>query len=220
MDETSYNRFNLRINGKINITDKFSVTPNAKLSLSDSYTPNLGPSVWKSAVTSTLLMPPIMAEYARDKSDGTQLNYLDDTGDVFNVSNPGAITKNATGSNRNYHFLSSLSAQYKFSEKLVLAELVGIDFNNSRENIFLPDLGMIRVDSAYNSPGDFVNEFRSLQSHTTLSYTTKSASGNSFSALGGLRYLDNSYKYNLDTDVKTASSDFNRLENGNLCYRS
>jgi len=218
LDESSYNRFNLRINGKINITNKFSITPNAKLSLADSYTPNLGPSVWKNGVTSTLLMPPIMAEYARDDSDGTQLNYLDDTGDVFNVSNPGAITKNAHGSNRNYHFLSSLTAQYKFSEKLVLSELVGLDFNNSRENIFLPDLGMIQVDSAYNSPGDFVNEFRSMQSHTTLSYTTKSASGHYISALGGFRYLENSYKYNLATDVNTASDDFKSLGNGNPAY--
>jgi TonB-linked SusC/RagA family outer membrane protein len=218
LDESSYNRFNLRINGKINITNKFSITPNAKLSLADSYTPNLGPSVWKNAVTSTLLMAPIMGEYARDKSDGTQLNYLDDTGDVFNVSNPGAITANAHGSNRNYHFLSSLTAAYKFSEKLVLTELVGLDFNNSRENIFLPDLGMIRVDSAYNSPGDFINEFRSLQSHTTLTYTTKSASGHNISALGGFRYLQNDYKYNLATDVNTASDDFKSLGNGNPAY--
>jgi len=143
------------------------------------------------------------------------LNYLDDTGDVFNVSNPGAITANAHGSNRNYHFLSSLTAAYKFSEKLVLTELVGLDFNNSRENIFLPDLAMIRVDSAYNSPGDFVNEFRSMQSHTTLSYTTKSASGHYVSALGGFRYLQNDYKYNLAIDVNTASDDFKSLGNGN-----
>jgi TonB-linked SusC/RagA family outer membrane protein len=218
LEESAYSRFNLRINGKINITDKFSITPNAKLSLADSYIPNLGASVWKNPVISSMLMPPIMGEYARDKSTGTQLNYLDDTGDVFNVSNPGALTRNAHGTNRNYHFLSSLNAQYKFSEKLILTELVGIDFNNSRENIFLPNLGVIQVDSAYNSPGDFVNEFRSLQNHTTLSYTTKSVSGHAISLLGGFRYMGNNYKYNLAIDVNTASDDFKSLGSGSAAY--
>ena len=42
----AYTRFNLRINGKINITDKFSVIPNAKLSLADTKVANQGPSAY------------------------------------------------------------------------------------------------------------------------------------------------------------------------------
>ncbi|NJK84888.1 MAG: hypothetical protein HC906_01820, partial [Bacteroidales bacterium] len=41
-DGSKYSRYNLRINGRINITDKFSVTPNGKLSLSDTYIPEQG----------------------------------------------------------------------------------------------------------------------------------------------------------------------------------
>lgn len=218
LENSKYSRFNLRINGKINITDKFSITPNAKLSLSDSYSPNLGYSVWKNPVTSSLLMPPLMAAYARDKNTGDQLNYLDDTGDVFKVSNPTAIEQNATGTDRNYNFLASMTAQYKFTENLVLSELVGIDFNNSRSNIFLPDLGIIKVDSAYNSPGDFVNEFRSMQSHTVLTYTTKTASGHSLGLQGGMRYMENNYKFNQGIDVNTASDDFKSLGSGSPAF--
>jgi len=218
LEESGYSRFNLRINGKINITDKFSITPNAKLSLADSYTPNMGYSVWKNPITSSLLMPPIMAAYARDNVSGSQLGYLDDVGNVFNVSNPTAIVKNAKGSNRNYHFLSSINAQYKFSERLILSELVGMDFNNSRENIFLPDLGMFKVDSAYNSPGDLVYEYRSSQNHTTLSYSNRNTKGHSLALQGGFRYMKNSYKYNKAIDVNTASDDFKSLGDGNAAY--
>jgi len=213
LDQSSYTRFNLRINGKINISDKFSITPNAKLSLADSKLPNLGYSVYKNPITSSLLMPPIMAAYARDNATGTQLSYLDDTGE-FNVSNPVALVKNAMGTSRNYHFLSSVMAQYKFNEHFLVSDLIGIDFNNSRENIFLPNIGVIKVDSASNSPGDFVNEFRSSQNHASLTYNNKTVSGHSFVVQAGTRYMKNSYKYDQATDLNTPSDDFKSLGQG------
>jgi TonB-linked SusC/RagA family outer membrane protein len=212
-EDSKYTRFNLRINGKINITDRFSVTPNAKLSLADGKLANHGPSAWKNPVLSSLLMPPIMAPYTRDAATGDELPYLDDTG-IFDVSNPSAIVKNAQGTNRNYHFLSSVTAQYNFSEHLNISTLVGINFNNARENIFLPDIGLVQVDSAFNSPGDFVNEYRSTQNHTKVTYTTKTASGHSIMANAGFRYMANSYKYNLSKDLNTPSDDFKSLGKG------
>ena len=213
-DKSAYTRYNLRINGKINITDKFSVTPNAKLSLADSKLANQGSSAWKNPILATALKPSIMAPYARDPETGTTLDYLDDVGDVFMVSNPTAITQNAQGSNRNYHFLSSITAAYRFNEHFNISTLIGINFNNSRENIFLPDIGMVQVDSAYNSPGDFVFEFRSTQNHTTFTYTNKTASGHSILANAGFRYMQNTYKYNLSTDLNTPSDDFKSLGQG------
>ncbi len=214
-EESKYSRFNLRINGKINISDKFSITPNVKLSLADSYLPNQGPSVWKNPVSTSLLAPPIMGEFARDNRTGTKLSYLDDIG-VFNVSNPAALVTNAIGTNRNYHFLSSVNAQYKFSERLVLSNLLGIDFNNSRENIFMPNVGVIQLDtdSASNSPGDFVNEFRSSQNHSSLAYNNQSANGHSINLNVGFRYLKNSYKFDKAIDLNTPSDDFKSLGQG------
>ncbi|MBN2699462.1 MAG: SusC/RagA family TonB-linked outer membrane protein [Bacteroidales bacterium] len=212
-ENSRYNRFNLRINGKVNITDRFSVTPNAKLSLADSELANQGPTTWKNPVTSALLKPPVMAPLARDEATGEDLTYLDDVG-FFNVSNPYAIVSNALGINRNYHFLSSIKAEYRFNEHFNLSTLWGINFNNSRENIFLPDLGMVQVDSAYNSPGDFVYEFRSTQNHTMLTYTNTTPSGHSLIANAGFRYMENSYKYNLSRDLNTPSDDFKSLGDG------
>jgi TonB-linked SusC/RagA family outer membrane protein len=213
-DNSAYTRYNLRINGKINITDKFSIVPNAKLSLADSKLANHGPSAWKNPVIATSLKPSIMAPYTRDAATGTTLDYLDDVGNIFMVSNPAAITQNAQGSNRNYHFLSSITAAYRINEHFNISTLIGINFNNSRENIFLPDIGIVQVDSAYNSPGDFVFEFRSTQNHTVVTYTNKTASGHSIVLNGGLRYMQNSYKYNLSLDLNTPSDDFKSLGQG------
>jgi TonB-linked SusC/RagA family outer membrane protein len=213
-DNSAYTRYNLRINGKINITDKFSVIPNAKLSLADSKLANQGPSAWKNPMLATALKPSIMAPYARDPETGATLDYLDDVGDIFMVSNPTAITQNAQGSNRNYHFLASMTAAYRFNEHFNLSTLIGINFNNSRENIFLPDLGIVQVDSSYNSPGDFVFEFRSTQNHTTFTYTNKTTSGHSILVNAGFRYMENTYKYDLSTDLNTPSDDFKSLGQG------
>lgn len=215
-DNSAYSRFNLRINGRVNISDKFSVTPNVKLSLADSRVANHGPEAWKNPILSTMLKSPNMDPIARDGATGEFLTYYDDVG-VFNVSNPSSITddaQGALGTNRNYHFLSSIKANYRFNEHFNLYTLFGINFNNSRESIFLPNLGIVQIDSAYNSPGDFVNDFRSSQNHTTLTYTTSTVSGHSFLANLGLRYMQNSYKYNISLDLNTPSDYFRSLGDG------
>lgn len=212
-ENSTYSRYNLRINGQINITEKFSITPNAKLSLADSKLANQGPSAWKNPIMASLLKSPLMAPYAKDKATGIDLDYLDDVG-VFGVSNPKAIVLNAQGTNRNYHFLSSITAQYRLNDNFTISTLLGINFNNARENIFLPDLGLVQIDSAYNSPGDFIYELRSTQNHSSLTYSTSTQSGHSIRLIGGFRYMENSYKYNLSTDLNTPSDDFKSLGQG------
>lgn len=210
---SGYNRFNLRVNGRINISNKFSVTPNVKLSLGDTRTSNMGPTTAWNPVSSALLKPSIMAPYARDFLNGQTLPYLEDVG-VFNVSNPVAITQNATGINRNYHFMSSVLANYKINEHFSISNILGINFNNSRESIFIPNNGIVQIDSAANSPKDFVYEFRSTQNHLTLNYQKKSDDGKSIVVKSGMRYLSNSYKHNLVIDLNTPSDDFKNLGQG------
>jgi len=195
------------------------VAPNAKLSLTDSYLPNLGPSAYKNPVLSALTMPPIMTINARDPQTGVQLPFLDDVGDM-NVSNPVAIVRNAQGTSRNYNFLSSVNLQYKVSSHLLISNLTGIGFNNSRESIFLPDIGLAQIDSAYNSPGDFTSEYRSTQNHTTVAYTNQLASGHAIGANIGMKYVKNTYKNVKLLDLNTASDDFKDVGagTGSLTY--
>lgn len=212
-DNSKYTRFNLRINGKVNITDKFSVTPNVKLSLGDTQIANHGPSTYKNPILSTAMKSPLMHPIARDGATGDYLTYYDDVG-VFNVSNPSSITSDALGTNRNYHFLSSIKAAYRFNEHWNISTLFGLNFNNTRESIFIPDNGIVQVDSAYNSPGDMVYDFRSGQNHSMLTYKTTTAEGHSILANLGFRYMKNTYKYDLSLDLNTPSDFFRSLGDG------
>ncbi len=211
-ENSGYSRYNLRVNGNINISDKFSVVPNVKLSLSDTYLASMGVEDYKNPLTSALLKPSIMAPLARDPETGVVLNELDDVG-VFNVSNPVAIVREGIGSNRNYHFLSSIDFRYKISDRLQISSLTGLSYNNSRESIFIPDHGLVDQEFADNSRHDLVYDFRSTQNHTHLSFKDEIREG-LFDAVLGIRYMKNSYKYNEGNDLNTASDDFRNLGQG------
>jgi TonB-linked SusC/RagA family outer membrane protein len=212
-ENASYSRYNLRINGKINITDRFCVLPNVKLSLADSHLANMGPEESNNPILAALLKSPLMSPMAKDPATGQELTELDDVG-VFNVSNPIAIVREGIGSNRNYHFLSSVDAQYRLSDKILISTLTGLDFNNCREALFLPDLGLVNQEFADNSRHDLVYEFRSTQNHSRIVYRHNTKNGNNIKTVVGLRYLKNSYKFDEGNDLNTPSDDFRNLGQG------
>ncbi len=212
-ENSSYSRYNLRINGKINITDRFAVIPNVKLSLADSRLANMGPEESNNPVLAAVLKSPLMNPLERDPFTGQELAELDDVG-VFNVSNPVAIVREGIGTNRNYHFLSSVDAQYRLSDKILISTLTGLDFNNCREALFLPDIGLVNQEFADNSRHDLVYEFRSTQNHSKIVYTDNTRNGNNINTVIGLRYLNNSYKYDEGNDLNTPSDDFRNLGQG------
>ncbi len=207
-----YSRYNLRLNGKINITNKFSVVPNTKLSLSDTYLSNMGPSTTINPLMSNLLNPPLAAPYEFNEG-GTELAHFDDVG-VFNTSNPAAIIVNSLGSGRNIHLISAINAIYKFGPKLSVSNLVGISFNNDRESIFIPDIGVVNNGILRNSPRDMVTEYRSTQNFTTLKYNDMINHVHKIDVNIGLRYMNNLYKNNLAVDYNTPSDDFISLGRG------
>jgi TonB-linked SusC/RagA family outer membrane protein len=212
-ENASYSRYNLRINGKINITDRFAVIPNVKLSLADSHLANMGSEESNNPILAAVLKSPLMNPLERDPVTGQELKELDDVG-VFNVSNPIAIVREGIGSNRNYHFLSSVDAQYRLSDKILISTLTGLDFNNCREALFLPNIGLVNEEFADNSRHDLVYEFRSTQNHTKITYINNTKNGNNINAVVGLRYLNNSYKFDEGNDLNTPSDDFRNLGQG------
>lgn len=211
---SGYNRFNLRINGLVNITNKFSVTPNFKLSLTDTDIPNLGPTYQRNPVLSSILKAPIMAPYYIDPETGTTLEYLDNEG-IFGFSNPVKIVKDATGNSRNYHFGASVKLGYIFNENFKINNILGLNFNNARENIFIPDNGIAAVAwYENNSPRDFVLDYRSLQNHFTLDYSKELEEGKNLDIQTGFKYMKNTYRHNQAIDLNTASDDFKNLGDG------
>ncbi|MBN2519740.1 MAG: SusC/RagA family TonB-linked outer membrane protein [Bacteroidales bacterium] len=207
-----YSRYNLRGNGKINITNRFSVIPNTKLSLSDTYLSNMGPNTSINPVLAGLLNPPLAGPHERTRY-GTELTHFDDVG-VFNTSNPTAIIENSLGTCRNVHLISSVKAIFNINSKLAISNLIGINFNNDRESIFIPDIGVAHTGLVRNSPRDMVTEFRSTQNFTTITYKNIYNNVHLVNINAGLRYMSNTYKNNLAIDYNTPTDDFRSLGKG------
>jgi len=212
LKNSSYNRFNLRVNGKINISDKFSVMPNTKLSLANSNLMEQGYNIASNPILAAQFKSPLMFPVKID-AQGNELGTIDDIG-VFNVSNPAAIVQNVDAENKNYHFITSVKAQYVFSKYLSISTFVGINFNNSRDNIFIPDIGLSKMDSAYNTSRVMVNEFRSTQNQNQLNYKKIFDSKSTLDVKVGHRYVSNSYEYDKGSDLNSSTDDFKSLGQG------
>lgn len=212
LKNTSYNRFNLRVNGRINITDKFSVMPNTKLSLSNSSLMEQGYDIASNPILAAQFKSPLMSPMKFD-AQGSELETIDDIG-VFNASNPAAIVKNVDAENKNYHFITSVKALYVFTNNLSISTLVGINFNNSRDNIFIPNVGLSRIDSAYNSSKVMVNEYRSTQNQNQLNYKYVFNNNGLLDAKIGYRYVNNSFEYDNGADLNSSTDDFKSLGQG------
>lgn len=205
-DDWRNSRYNLRLNGKINITKRLTVTPNTKLSLTDAYLTNLGPTVERNPLLSALMKSPLLHPNERNEN-GVVLFPYDDVA-VFNVSNPNVLISKALASDRNFQLLTSAKLDYSILPDLVLSSTIGTSVNNDRINLFIPDIGVVQIDSARNSPQDMVTEFRSTQNHTTLSYKKAINEKHHINLQGGFRYLNNSYKNSYIIDLNTPSDDF------------
>ena len=213
-DGSFYSRYNLRINGRINITDKFSVTPNAKLSLSNINIPELGDNMATNPVTAALRKSPLMAPYAKDPVTGQDLEYLDDVG-AFNVSNPVALIKEGMGRGRSANFIASAKLRYRFNRHLSLQNLTGLDYSNSRSDIFIPDVGVITMDSVYNSPRAYAENYQSTQNHAILSYNNNAYGLHQINIQLGMWLMMNKYTFDKGIDLNTATDEFTQIGQGN-----
>ncbi|MCF8358407.1 MAG: SusC/RagA family TonB-linked outer membrane protein [Prolixibacteraceae bacterium] len=212
LKNTHYNRFNVRINGKVNISDKFTISPNTKLSLADSYLMEQGYNVSTNPILAAQIKSPLMSPMKID-ANGKELDYIDDIG-AFNISNPTAIVNNVEATNRNYHFITSVKGEYSFTKNLSVSTFVGINFNNSRDNVFIPDVGLSRIDSAYNTMRAMVNEFRSTQNQNQVQYQKSFNNKSDLDVKVGHRYVQNTFEYDKATDLNSTTDDFKSLGQG------
>lgn len=211
INNTSLSRFNLRINGIINITNKFSFSPNFKLSLSDSYLMEQGYNQVTNPILAASLKSPLMKPGSTPGE--TNDEFLEDVG-VFNVSNPYVIVKNLNAQSRNFQLLTSGKFNYNLSNKLSVSSNIGVDINNAWDKIFIPDFGLAMIDSARNQMGVSVTEYRSMQNNNELRYSDNFTNGSKLGVQLGNRIIMNKYETGVANDLNSATDDFTSVGSG------
>jgi len=211
IENTSYSRFNLSINSKINITKRFSFIPNVKISTSDSYLMEQGASDITNPILAANLKPPITRPYSVKGTTNDQ--YLNDVG-AFGVSNPLAITHNYKAQNKNYQFMASGKAIYNITSNFSVSTNLNLTYNNSRDNLFTPDKGLVEIDSAKNSMNALVTKFSSLQNNFMILYAADLNENSSLDIRLGNRIMRSTYEYDLGYDLNSPTDDFTTLGSG------
>lgn len=144
--------------------------------------------------------------------------------DIFNRSNPSALIDNMLGTNKNYRFMGSVGFNYEFNKQLNLQVLSGITFSKVRENMFIPQKGVVG-DSlsqgiAFNRSGTNVERLYSLFTDTRLSYTKNFNYIHKLTTNVGFRFNDNKMETDYGLGYNSATDDYISVGNGQSGLRS
>ena len=219
---TDFTRYNINMKGDINITRSFKFEPNMSIVLKDNALMHQGLRSATNPLLAAYKKSPLLSAHAKD-DEGRDLPYYSSL--YFGVSTPTVLIENSSADIRSYRALASSKFTYDFGKAFKVNLLFGLDFNKSRERIFIPQDGVINRYE-YSETGKRINYNgmrqgveRSLSYFGDLYATKLHRWGkHQLDARAGLRYrtveieLDNAY------DFGSPSDDFK--SEGQGCARS
>jgi len=211
-------RFNLRLNSDIYLTDKLNVRFDASYSdvnrnlRDDGVNEDLQNSTITSVGLLGLIKSPFLDPFQYD-INGTKTAFLSDADDYLDevigsdasLANPTALLVYGNGDNKNVFgnrlITLSITPEYKFNRYLSIKEHFSYSLTNTNANYYTPLRGMPsliiedvatveNVAKAMASRGDI------FSSDTRLEWN-KNYTAHSISAFGGIRFYRNSYASNI-----------------------
>lgn len=234
------NRFNLRLNSDIYLSDKLNVRFDASYSdvnrnlRDDGVNEDLKNSTITSVGLLGLLKAPFLDPFQYD-INGTKTAFLSDADDYLDevigtdasLANPTALLVYGNGDNKNVFgnrlITLSITPEYKFNRYLKIKEHFSYSLTNTNANYYTPLRGMPsliiedvatveNVAKAMASRGDI------FSSDTRIEWNKK-YSANSLSAFGGIRFYRNAYAFNMIQGYNTGNDKTPNL-NTSLSYKS
>ncbi len=125
------------------------------------------------------------------------------------------LVTDGIGHGRSAHFIASAKLLYRFNRYISLQNLTGLDYSNSRSDIFIPDIGVIAMDSVNNSPRAFAEAYQSTQNHAILSLKNNAVSLHQINVQLGMWLMMNKYTFDKGIDLNTATDEFTQIGQGN-----
>jgi len=194
---TNLERYNMRLNGDINVTDYLKLGINAgfarttRVVLDDGVNNYTSPT-WLSQIKSPFLSPNTFT-YLGEKT----AEYA--AADIFNISNPSAVIKYANNTVKQDYFNFSLKPELKLSSDLKLIENFDYTLNKSNEDYYRPyfytaPIFIERIGNSYNARESQVSRNNSIFSDTKLCFEKKLDAMSKINATVGSRYISNSYE--------------------------
>ena len=217
LKDNNFNRFNLRLNSDISLSERLNVRFDASYSdvnrkmRDDGIVEDVNNSIISSPLFLSLIKSPFLSPYALDTQGNFSSfyeeadDYLDELlGSEASLANPLSILKYGEGVNKNKfgnRFITlSIRPEYKFKNNITVGELFSFVMTNTDENYYLPLTGVPSFE--IDGLGWVRNTVKSLSSHqyiissdTYIDWYKKHYS-NFWSVRGGFRFRSDQYKSN------------------------
>ena len=215
---TGSSRYNLRFNSDININKKLFVASNISMSYNASDLKDEGIMPESNPVLLSRIKAPILYPYIKDENGNVSPN-LEDV-DIFGIGNPVAAVKNVNATSRNYRIMAFTDIQYKVNSDFEISDLIGINYDKIRDEIFRPDLGLpstnLIIDSSTNNSSQNVNKLYSIKNDFRIKYNKSINNSWFINGLGGVRSIINTADYYWSQDYNSPSDEYPNLGNGDI----
>ncbi|MBL7113216.1 MAG: SusC/RagA family TonB-linked outer membrane protein [Bacteroidales bacterium] len=207
IDNTNYNRFNIRFVGTFNIFQWLRMYVSSNLNTGRTSLKESARSRETSPIYTSLAKSPLLIPYQFDE-DGKRLATLEDVGPL-GISNPLAVIRLFEGNSKNYRFATSFRVEGDLTQDLKLNSLIGLNFNSTNEDTFLPNTGMELYydDEAYNVSKSLKNYLYSFYSDNYLNFSKELNNSHKISAAAGVRFHLNTFQIDWGVGKNSHESD-------------
>ncbi len=244
LEGNDFSRFDMRLNTDISVIKNLDIRFDASFSdvSRDLRDVGISSDVESTTVTSpnflALIKSPFLSPYAHDFS-GNISSYLSEADDYLgsvietadrSLANPVSILHNGDGRNRNDFgnrlVTFSVTPKYQFNKHLSLQEAFNFTLVNTNENYYLPITGVpsFRVpgltDRVYvnNIVQSLAARQNTISSDTRVNWENRYGA-HSIKAFGGVRYVNNSYRLNIQKGYNTGNDKTPNMSSS-LAYKS
>ena len=211
---TSYDRLNIRLVGTFDIFSWLQMDVATNLTTSISYLKESGLSSVTNPLLSSLWKSPKLNPYEYD-DDGNLLKTIDEV-DELGTSNPTAVVNLSTAQAKNYKFITSVNLTGDITKNLKFYSLVGLNSNNSKEYLTIPDRGfdLLYDDEVFNETKGQNNSLYTFYNDNRIFYTKTFDKVHALYAAMGLRWQKNQYDQDYGIGRNTASDYYTNLNRG------
>jgi TonB-linked SusC/RagA family outer membrane protein len=214
--ETKGNRFNVRFNGDIDITNKLKLSSNLSFANNNRDLKGQGLNEKTNPIFMSLIKAPFLHTNAVN-SVGYVSPTLADV-DVFNIGNPVAIIDKMKEINKNYRFLASVKLTYEVNKNFHINSVFGLTYDKDRESSFKPHLGVVadtlESELALRTSALYSQSLINYYNDTWLQYSKTLNSVHELKIVGGFRYQYNKDEYDIEKSYNAATDDLTDLDNG------
>jgi TonB-linked SusC/RagA family outer membrane protein len=214
--ETDYSRYSFRFNSHIRISSKLLLKTNLGFTFNQHMLKEDGDAPHTNPLHTSLIKAPFLYPNVLSSTGAVSPNLADS--DLFGVSNPAAIIQSMSASSNNYKILGSVDVGYLFSDHFRADNYLGINFDKTRDNIFVPYLGIaadtLEEGIAGNRVAHKVDRYFNIYNDFRLNYVRTLAWKHHINALAGARISVNKAQGDWGMDYNTPNDQIRSLGSG------